>query len=163
MAVGVVLRGQEVAWERHGAGIRDGTARGFSEVLGGLNAYELCRLDQAVEERGGSGSTLRATAVMILAAHGQCPHPALDVVGVCAVKGAFFARVRYPTGKLSLQPEALGAAQEVTNGLKHFEKRPPWEVSVPCGPQRAVNTEQAPKLPSRVPTRHTNGEGRCLG
>jgi len=79
------------------------------------------------------------------------------------VKGAFFARVRYPTGKLSLQPETLGAAQEVTNGLKHFEKRPPWEVSVPCGPQRAVNTEQAPKLPSRVSTHHTNGEGRCLG
>jgi hypothetical protein len=88
---------------------------------------------------------------------------ALYEARVCAVKGAFFARVRYPTGKLSLQPETLGAAQEVTNGLKHFEKRPPWEVSVPRGPQRAVNTEQAPKLPSRVSTHHTSGEGRCLG
>jgi hypothetical protein len=136
MAVGVVSGGQKIAGERHGPGIRDGTARGFREVRGRLNAYELCRFDQAVEECGGSGPALRATAVMILAAHCQCSQPALYVVGMCAVKGAFFARVRYPTGKLSLQPEALGAAQEVTNGLKHFEKRPPWEVSVPRGPQR---------------------------
>jgi len=71
--------------------------------------------------------------------------------------------VRYPAGKLSLQPEALGAVQEETNGLKHFEKRPPWEVSEPRGPQRAVNTEQAAKLGSRELTRHNNGEGRSLG
>jgi len=82
MAAGVVSGGQEIAWERHGAGIRDGTARGFSEVRGRLNAYEFCRLDQAVEERGGSGSTLRATAVMILPAHCQCSQPALHVVSI---------------------------------------------------------------------------------
>ncbi len=35
-------------------------------------------------------------------------------------------------GKLSLQPEALGAGQEATNGLKHFEKKGP------VGGQRAV-------------------------
>ena len=29
-----------------------------------------------------------------------------------------------PGRQLSLQPEALGAGQEATNGLKHFEKRP---------------------------------------
>jgi hypothetical protein len=73
MAVGVVSGGQQVAWEHHGAGIRDGTARGFREVRGGLNAYELRRLDQAVEERGSSGSPLRATAVMILAAMESFP------------------------------------------------------------------------------------------
>jgi hypothetical protein len=39
-------------------------------------------------------------------------------------------------GKLSLQPEALGAGQEATNGLKHPEKRPLQGVSGPCGPQR---------------------------
>ena len=39
-------------------------------------------------------------------------------------KGALSQRVRIPPGELSLQPEALGAAHEVTNGLKHFEKRP---------------------------------------
>jgi hypothetical protein len=39
-------------------------------------------------------------------------------------KGAPDPRERYPAGKLSLQPEALGADQEATNGLKHSEKRP---------------------------------------
>ena len=37
-------------------------------------------------------------------------------------EGALLSPVK--GGKLSLQPEALGAGQEATNGLKHFEKRP---------------------------------------
>ena len=39
-------------------------------------------------------------------------------------QGALFSLVKIQAGKLSLQPEALGAGQEATNGLKHFEKRP---------------------------------------
>ena len=39
-------------------------------------------------------------------------------------EGALFPPVKTRAGKLSLQPEALGAGQEATNGLKHFEKRP---------------------------------------
>jgi hypothetical protein len=39
-------------------------------------------------------------------------------------QGAVFSPVEIRAGKLSLQPEALGAGQEATNGLKHFEKRP---------------------------------------
>jgi hypothetical protein len=39
-------------------------------------------------------------------------------------QGALFSPVEIRAGKLSLQPEALGADQEATNGLKHFEKRP---------------------------------------
>ena len=39
-------------------------------------------------------------------------------------QGAPFSPVEIRAGKLSLQPEALGADQEATNGLKHFEKRP---------------------------------------
>ncbi len=31
------------------------------------------------------------------------------------------------------------------------------------GPQREVNTEQAPKSPTRKPTRHNNGEGHASG
>jgi hypothetical protein len=38
-------------------------------------------------------------------------------------EGAPFSLVEVQAGKLSLQPEALGADQEATNGLKHFEKR----------------------------------------
>lgn len=39
-------------------------------------------------------------------------------------QGALFSPVGIRAGKLSLQPEAFGAGQEATNGLKHFEKRP---------------------------------------
>jgi hypothetical protein len=52
-------------------------------------------------------------------------------------KAVLASPVKVRAGQLSLRPEALEAAQEVTNGLKHFEKRPPWEVSAPCGPQHA--------------------------
>jgi len=65
-----------------------------------------------------------------------------------------------PDRRCSSQPEALGADQEVTNGLKHSKKRLLQGVSRPCGLQRAVNTEQAPKPSLRKPTRHNNGEGR---
>jgi hypothetical protein len=49
-------------------------------------------------------------------------------------EGALSERVGIPSGKLLLQPETLGADQEVTNGLKHSEKRPFKRVSDPCGP-----------------------------
>ncbi len=49
-------------------------------------------------------------------------------------EGALSQPVGIPPGKLLLQPEALGADQEVTNGLKHSEKRPFRRVSNPCGP-----------------------------
>ena len=39
-------------------------------------------------------------------------------------------------GQLALRPEAQGAVQEVTNGLKHSLKRPQQGVSRSCGPQR---------------------------
>jgi hypothetical protein len=39
-------------------------------------------------------------------------------------QGALLSLVETQAGKLSLQPEALGAGQEATNGLKHPEKRP---------------------------------------
>ena len=51
-------------------------------------------------------------------------------------QGALFSPVEARAGKLSLQPEALGADQEATNDLKHPEKRPLQGDSGPCGPQR---------------------------
>jgi hypothetical protein len=39
-------------------------------------------------------------------------------------QGARLSPVEIRAGELSLQPEALGAGQEATNGLKHFEKSP---------------------------------------
>ena len=39
-------------------------------------------------------------------------------------QGALLSLVETQAGKLSLQPEALGAGQEATNCLKHLEKKP---------------------------------------
>ena len=51
-------------------------------------------------------------------------------------RGVRLSPVEIRAGKLSLQPEALGADQEATNGLKHFEKSSLQGSSGPCGPQR---------------------------
>src|SRR4051794_29430258 len=42
----------------------------------------------------------------------------------CALPRYTVPAGQVPPGKLSLQPEALRAAQEATNELKHSEKRP---------------------------------------
>jgi hypothetical protein len=49
-----------------------------------------------------------------------------STVFVCVpCQGALLSLVETQAGKLSLQPEALGADQEATNGLKHPEKKAP--------------------------------------
>ena len=83
------------------------------------------------------------------------------VLVVCALRRHIESSGGNPDRRSSSQPEALGADQEVTNGLKHSKKRLLRGVSRPCGPQRAVNTEQAPKTTLWKPTRLPNGEGRC--
>ena len=40
-------------------------------------------------------------------------------------QGASFFPVEIRAGKLSLQPEAIGADQEATNDLKHFDRKAP--------------------------------------
>ena len=54
--------GQEIAWQRDGAGILDGTARGPGEVVGRFDAEVFGRLDQRVEESSDA-------VVMFLAGH----------------------------------------------------------------------------------------------
>src|SRR3954462_6809204 len=53
-------------------------------------------------------------------------------------QGALLSPVEIRAGKLSLQPEALGAGQEATNGLKHFawlqQKASVTEVSADLEP-----------------------------
>src|SRR3954454_18374817 len=46
------------------------------------------------------------------------------LLGVCALRRCTGSVGANPTRQLSLQPEAPGADQEVTNGLKHLGKRP---------------------------------------
>jgi hypothetical protein len=40
-------------------------------------------------------------------------------------QGAPLSPVEIRAGKLSLQPEAIGADQEATNDLKHFDRKAP--------------------------------------
>ena len=50
----------------------------------------------------------------------------LDAVPLCALPRRIDVVGASPTRQLSLQPEAPGADQEATNGLKHFGKRSLW-------------------------------------
>jgi hypothetical protein len=97
---------------------------------------------------------------MIFASDHRSSECSFGMVVMCALQGESASRVRVPAGQLSFQPEALGAFQEVTNGLKHSEKSLSWRGSVSRGPQRVANTEQAPKVPTWESTRHNNEEDR---
>ena len=59
----------------------------------------------------------------------------LDFVPLCALPRCTDVVGANPTRQLSLQPEAPGADQEATNGLKHFGKRSLLGISGPYGPQ----------------------------
>jgi hypothetical protein len=59
----------------------------------------------------------------------------LDSVPLCALPRCTDVVGANPTRQLSLQPEAPGADQEATNGLKHFGKRSLLGISGPYGPQ----------------------------
>src|SRR4051794_25206335 len=84
----------------------------------------------------------------------------LDRVQLCALRRCTGSVGASPTRQLSLQPEAPGADQEVTNGLKHLGKRPLSGASGPCGPQRERTPSRPRKCPMWEPTRQLNGEGR---
>ena len=48
---------------------------------------------------------------------------------------------------------------EVTTSFEALRNGPPWAAQRPCGPQRAVNAEQASKSVMRKPTRPDDEEG----
>jgi hypothetical protein len=60
----------------------------------------------------------------ILSANGLVPKCSLAHVIVCALQRHVESSGANPDRRCSSQPEALGAVQEVTNGLKHSKKRP---------------------------------------
>ena len=61
------LRGEERGGQRDGAGGGNRAVFGFGEISTGLDADELRRLDQAVEERGAADAALGARSVVIFA------------------------------------------------------------------------------------------------
>jgi hypothetical protein len=56
----------------------------------------------------------------------ECKQAMLDTIPLCALPRCTDVVGANPTRQLSLQPEAPGADQEATNGLKHFGKRSLW-------------------------------------
>src|SRR3954454_16656546 len=84
----------------------------------------------------------------------------VDAIQLCALRRCTGSVGASPTRQLSLQPEAPGADQEVTNGLKHLGKRPLSGASGPCGPQRERTPSRPRKCPMWEPTHQLNGEGR---
>ena len=62
------------------------------------------------------------------------PGARIDIVPLCALPRCTDVVGANPTRQLSLQPEAPGADQEATNGLKHFGKRSLLGISGPYGP-----------------------------
>jgi hypothetical protein len=49
----------------------------------------------------------------------------LGPIVLCALARRTVSPAEIRVGKLSLQPEAIGADQEATNDLKHFDRKAP--------------------------------------
>ena len=82
----------------------------------------------------------------------------LDTVPLCALPRRTDVVGANPTRQLSLQPEAPGADQEATNGLKHFGKRSLLGISGPYGPQHKPTPTRPRK--DQCGSRPASGTGR---
>ena len=81
-------------------------------------------------------------------------------ISQCAVKRREFPAGVKPARQGSLQPEAVGAAGEVTNLSKPSMAGVALGGSASIQAVTRVNVEQAPKRVMWKPTRLRNGEGR---
>ena len=84
--------------------------------------------------------------------------PMLYFVPLCALPRCTDVVGANPTRQLSLQPEAPGADQEATNGLKHFGKRSLLGISGPYGPQHKPTLTRPRK--DQCESRPASGTGR---
>jgi hypothetical protein len=84
--------------------------------------------------------------------------PVLHTVPLCALPRRIDVVGANPTRQLSLQPEAPGADQEATNGLKHFGKRSLLGISGPYGPQHKRTLLRPRKC--QCESRPASGTGR---
>jgi len=81
----------------------------------------------------------------------------------CAVERCCSSVGASPTWQLSLQPEAVGAAEEVTLLSEAFDVKGSLSDSATVQAVTRVNAEQASKRQMREPTQPKDGEGRCRG
>jgi hypothetical protein len=89
-----------------------------------IDAIQCGGLDQRHCDCPALGAAVTAREERVLSGEGMGSDGALDDVRMCALLRCTALPGGNPGRQLSLQPEALGAGQEATNGLKHFEKRP---------------------------------------
>lgn len=84
----------------------------------------------------------------------------LTRISQCAVKRFEFSAGVSPARQESLQPEAVGAAEEATNPSKPSMEGVALGGSASIQAVTRVNVEQASKRAMWKPTRLRNGEGR---
>ena len=89
-----------------------------------IDAVELGAADQAVDAGSALAAGVGSGKQVALASEGDGAQRPLRGVVVCTLQGMIDPSVKVRLGQLSLRPEAQGAVQEATNGLKHFLKRP---------------------------------------
>jgi len=77
-----VRSGKECVRKRNGGAIGEGGASRCQQIALGLDAAELCRFDEAVEERGDFEAAPRARAVVILATEDHTAEAALGSIVV---------------------------------------------------------------------------------
>src|SRR5687767_9734184 len=98
-----------------------------------MKAFLVVKAQPSGNSRPGFGD--RSVGVQVYVRVLQASPQPLDEDVVCALPRCTGSVGANPTRQLSLQPEAPGADQEATNGLKHSRKSPLLGGSGPCGPQ----------------------------
>jgi hypothetical protein len=110
-----------------------GTGERFGDVVPGIDMTATAGLDD------GQGGGIGGAALLVAGAETQAAGDHGDAQGALGliVRCALTRRVDHlganPARQLSLQPEAPGADQEATNGLKHFGNASLWEAADPAG------------------------------
>jgi hypothetical protein len=90
-------------------------------------------LDDGIKLRGDLGAAFGAAAVVIFSSDDDAAQVTFAEVVMCALPRRTFPAGESPARRPKLPPEPLGAVQEATNALKHFEKRPSWRVRKRAG------------------------------
>jgi hypothetical protein len=94
-----------------------------ADVRPRLNAMTLGARQDRIQHGGSWAGCFIAQEEPIPPAHGLVPQRPLTDVVVCALLRHVESSGATPDRRSSSQPEALGAVQEVMNGLKHSKKR----------------------------------------
>ena len=95
----------------------------FGEIGPRIESVPLAGLGEAGQDRGGRAACVGSEKQPILAADGDLPQSAFGRVVVCALLRCGEPSGVIPDRRKASQPEALGAYQEATNGLKHSQRR----------------------------------------